>query len=256
MLDSERKMRERDTYDHKQNMDRPSYGSFFDPELYRHMFAREFDQDMESWARTYITNKKVLVVGAGAAEIKLALNYTEDISSINISELAVESLKRQFPQVHHMLGDAEALKLDETYDVLMCRSILHHLHPIRDVLRRFHDVLVPNGILFVSAEPGLLNPFAAFARRFSPTQSHTPGERPFVFSQFRKLVEGDFKTEKENHYFLVSMLAAAGARRMPALLPVFRVGLDASIAVERFLRRVPGISDLYWIMAGVYRRRS
>lgn len=110
--------------------------------------------------------------------------------------------------------------------------------------------------MLVAMEPGLYNPFAAFGRRFTPSQSHTPGERPLVFSRFRRLAQRHFEVVYENHHFLWSMLLPILARRAPALEPALGAMLGPSLSVERVLRRLPRAADLYWVMTGVYRLRS
>jgi SAM-dependent methyltransferase len=157
--------------------------------------------------------------------------------------------------VHSFVGAAERLDLDERYDVVLCRSILHHLHPIEDVLSSIRRVLTAGGHLVIVAEPGLLNPFAAAARRFAPSQQHTPGEKAFVFSRLRKQLTRDYVVEVEHYHFIASMLWPYAVKKLPALRPLANALLQPSLQLEALLRMAPGVADLCWVMAGAYRAR-
>lgn len=254
MDDQTRKEVERATYNRTLNRERPSFGSFWSPVLYKAMMAAEFEPELERLAQQYLSGRKVLILGAGAGEVEVAQRHTDRIWALNLSENAVEALQRSHPSVHSFVADAEGLDtLEERFDVVYCKSILHHLHPIDAVLASIARRLLPNGVLFVAMEPGLYNPFAALARRFAPSQSHTPGERPFVFSQFHRLASEHFEVLYENHHFLWSLLLPALAKRAPVLEPVLDAVLKPSLAVERGLRKLPLAANLYWVMTGVYR---
>jgi SAM-dependent methyltransferase len=255
MLDQERKQLERDIYNRQANMERPAFGSYWDADLYKQLHAFAYDREVEELGSRYLTGRKVLALGAGKDEARFALRFSSDVHALNISERAVEELKRKVPQARSFVGDAEHLDLVERYDVVLCRSILHHLHPIDDVLSSIRRVLTPGGHLVIMAEPGLLNPFAAAARRFAPSQQHTPGEKAFVFSQLRKQLTRDYEVEREHYHFIVSMLWPFAVKKLPALRPLANALLQPSLQLEALLRMAPGVADLCWVMAGAYRAR-
>lgn len=253
----ERKALERAIYNRTLGTERPTYGSFWDKELYAAMLDAEMVRDIERLSEQYLRGRKVLILGAGRGEVQHVLRYTKDVWALNIAEQAVAEIAAAFPEVHSVVGDAEhPQSLGERFDVVYCKSILHHLHPIDRVLANLAEVLNPGGVLFVASEPGLYNPFAAFGRRFTPSASHTPGERPFVFSRFRKTAAERFEALYQNQYFLLSMLLPLLAKRAPWSKPVCKGLLSPSVRVESLLRRLPGAPDLYWMMLGVYRVRS
>ena len=256
MRDEERKRHERDIYDRRVNMERPQYHTYWDQALYQAMHAHEYDDEFERLGERYLSGRKVLILGAGRGDVELGLRFTENVHALNISARVVEELRRLFPDVHSVQGDAERLMVDERYDVVLCRAILHHLHPIENVIERIHGVLRPGGILFVVAEPGLLNPFAAFARRFAPSQQHTPGEKPFVFSKLNRILARHFEPEHVNYHFVLSMLLPYAARKLPMLRRLGAAMLRPTLQLEALLRRVPPARDLYWVITGVYRARE
>lgn len=252
----ERKALERATYNRTVETDRPAYGSFWDGELYAAMLGAEMGRDLARLSEQHLRGRKVLILGAGRGEVRHVLGYTDQVWAQNLAEHAVLEIAAAFPDVHAVVGDAEhPQSLGQRFDVVYCKSILHHLHPIDRVLENLAEVLHPGGVLFVASEPSLYNPFAAFGRRFMPSSSHTPGERPFVFSQFRKAAAQRFEVLYDNQYFLLSMLLPLLAKRAPWSKPLCAALLAPSVGIERVLRRVPGAPDLYWMMQGVYRVR-
>lgn len=256
MLDQERKRLEREIYNREANMERPQYHSYWDAELYGRLHAFEFDENVDELGRRYLSGRKVLVVGAGRNEVRFALRFSDQVHALNISERIVAELQALFPQVHSFVGDAEQLvDVTERYDVVLCKSILHHLHPIDMVLASIRQLLTRGGHLFIVAEPGLLNPFAAAARYFIPSQQHTPGERPFVFSQFSKVLSANYVAENERYFFILAMLWPYAAQKLPAFKPLANTLLGWTLRAERQLFRLPRMYELAWVTTGVYRAR-
>lgn len=266
-MDSEtRKEQERAIYNRAQGADRPKYFDFFNRDLYGRLMAYELEPDLQRLGERYLKGRRALILGAGKAEIDLLQRYTDQIWALNISERAASALARQYPGVRSFVGDAEQLDQlsevpegDGRFDVIYCKSILHHLHPLDEVIAAIARRLAPGGLLFVAMEPGLYNPFAAFGRKFTPSQDHTPGERPLVFARFRELVQRHFEIEYEQQFFLWSMLVPMLGKHVtklaPALTPLLHRAMDASLRAERALRGVRPATELYWMMAGVYRVR-
>jgi SAM-dependent methyltransferase len=254
MEDQTRKEIERSTYERTRNRQRPTYGSLWNRGLYQALMGLELEPELQQICAVHLSGQKVLILGAGPGEVETVRRYTDRIVAINIAEKAVRDVQQRFPEVRAFVADAEKLDaLDETFDTVYCKSILHHLHPLDEVLASIARRLRPDGVLLVAMEPGLLNPFAALGRTLTPTQSHTPGEKPFVFSRFSKQARAHFQVVYERQHFVWSMLLPLVAKRLPALEPALRTGIDVSVALEAQLRRVPPLRDLFWVMTGVYR---
>jgi len=118
MLDQERKQLERDIYNRQANMERPLFGSYWDADLYKRLHAFAYDREVEELGARYMTNRKVLALGAGLSEAKFALRFSSDVHPLNISERAVDELKRRVPEANSFVGDAEHLDLDQRRDWL------------------------------------------------------------------------------------------------------------------------------------------
>jgi SAM-dependent methyltransferase len=256
MDDATRKAHERRIYNLEENLDRPAYDDYWDRELYRRMLAYELDRDLDALARRFLADRRVLVLGAGLHDVALVRRYTEAVAAVNISEREVEEIAASFPEVDAFVGDAESLAPAEPYDAVYCHSVLHHLHPLEAVVDSIHGALVEGGTLLVGAEPGLLNPFAAAARALIPSQSHTPGERPFVYGAFHRALRPRFEIAEVSYYFLTSMVWPYLARRLPAARGLWSGLMSANLAVERGLRHLRLFNGLYWMIAGAYRRRD
>lgn len=254
--DAERKQLERRIYNRQENLERPAYGDYWDPELYRRMFGYELEPDVDRLGRRYLTGKEILVLGAGVSDVTNALRYSDQVTAINISEREIERLRGTFPRVEARVEDAEELGADRRYQAIYCHSILHHLHPFEEIVERLHAALRPAGVLFVASEPGLLNPLAAAARAWTPSREHTPGERPFIFSSYHAILKRHFEIVAARRYLLTSMLWPYLARRLPRSRGLWRGLLAANMRLERGLRAARLFDAFFWIVAGVYRRRE
>jgi SAM-dependent methyltransferase len=254
MQEQTRKDIERSTYERTRNRERPTYGSLWNRGLYQALMGLELEPELQQLCAAHLSGQKVLILGAGPGEVELVRRYTDRIVAINIAEKAVRDVEQRFPEVRAFVADAEKLEtIDEVFDAVYCKSILHHLHPLDRVLGSIAQRLRPGGVLLVAMEPGLLNPFAALGRTLTPTQSHTPGEMPFVFSRFSRAARAHFQVVYERQHFVWSMLLPLLAKRVPALEPALRTGIGVSVALERQMRRLPLLRDLFWVMTGVYR---
>jgi SAM-dependent methyltransferase len=251
-----RKQHEREIYDLVANLDRPAYNSYWDAELYARMFAYEFSRDLDRLGRVYLSSRNVLVIGATVANILAVGQFTDRITAINISEREIAPIREKYPKIETIIGDVESLEIDQRFDAIYCKSVLHHLHPIDQVIGRLQYCLGPGGILFIACEPGLLNPLAAAARAWMPSQSHTPGERPFVFSAFDRLLRARFASVEVKYYFLCSMIWPFLARRLPSARPLWRALLSANLLAEQGLRKLRIFNNLFWIMTGVYKSKQ
>ena len=256
MDDATRKQHERRIYDRKENLDRPPFHSFWDQELYRRMFAYQHDCDLDRLGRRHLPGARVLVLGASPGDVSFVNRYTDRIVALNISRREIERIRQAFPDIEAVVADAEESLGDQRFDAVYCHSILHHLHPLASVLDRLHQALVPGGLLFVGAEPGLLNPPAALARKLAPSQSHTPGERPFIFSRFHRDMSRRFEMLETRYYFLTSMVWPFLARKQPWSRKLCGSLMTANLAVERALKAARIFDNLFWILVGAYRRRS
>ena len=251
---NQRKAFEKDIYDQKINQERPSYSSYWDQELFRLMYAYEFDGDLQR-INDRVHGKKTLVLGASLKDVEKVNEWTDDITALNISQLEIDTIKVTFPTIKSIVADAESLgDYGEKFEVIYCHSILHHLHPFAKVIETLSHLLSPGGFLFISCEPGLWNPFAVMARRFAPSSEHTPGEKPFVFSDYNRKLQKYFHVRFCNYYFVFSMLIPFLAKRAAFFKPPLKAMLPLILWLENMIRRMGFFNNFYWITMGLYQR--
>lgn len=254
-----RKELEAKIYDHEYapSAGRPKFGSYFDQDLYYQMEHFEYLPTLHRWMKQYLSGKKVLIIGASRKDVELVLEYTKKVWAIDISKRMVKEINDKYPTVTAWVHDAEKLeRIKQKFDVVFCKSILHHLHPFNRVVAGISKVLKPGGVLFVASEPGLYHPLAAIGRKFFPSLDHTPGERAFNFREYDRAINRWFVTQKQDYFVLFSLGLVVAPTRMRALKGICQQLLIPTLKLEGWLRQVPGLRHLYWMIAGVYRLRN
>lgn len=168
----------------------------------------------------------------------------ERVVGIDISEKGIAEARQKYghcAEFHTM--DAHAMSFpDETFDLVVGRSILHHLD-WEVSLNEIHRVLKPNGkALFM--EPLGDNPGAKLIRRMTPN-SRTVDEKPLSKRQI------EFANEifgKESHLFYNLVSVPAGM--MSSLL--FQSSNNILMGVAGGLdRKLSRLSIRYWMRAVV-----
>ncbi len=98
---------------------------------------------------------KVLDLGCGAASIWYELKNIKDIDlmGVDISPKMIKEAKKLYPKDKFLVADSEKLPFkDESFDVIVCSSVLHHLPKPDKALKEMRRVLKPYGKL-IGREP-------------------------------------------------------------------------------------------------------
>ena len=134
----------------------------------------------------YLKNKDCLVLGCGSGkDIKDFEGLANKIVGVDISTHQILKASIKFKKHDFIVCDAENITFrDGSYDVVFCKSILHHLPNITEAIVEINRVLRQNDILFLAYEPCLLNLIAAIGRKFFPSNIHTPSENLLYHSNF------------------------------------------------------------------------
>jgi tRNA (cmo5U34)-methyltransferase len=116
---------------------------------------------------------KVLDYGCGTGLVSILLaQHVGSITAADSSEGMLEVLRRKLDQaglkrIHAMRLDLErASPPDDRYDLVVAVMVLHHIADTEGLLRKFHALLNPGGILCLAdldAEPGLFHDAEAAA---------------------------------------------------------------------------------------------
>ena len=154
----------------------------------------------------------------------------------------------------YLLADGCELPLkDAAVETIVSASALHHL-PVEQTLIEWSRVLQHGGRL-VLLEPNALNPLAAIGRLFFATETHTPGERPFVPGRLKSLLESFGWTVV--HWETQILFAFAVSRAFRVLRLPDRLARSLAPLIdhaERVFLHFPGASRLGWVIFCVARK--
>lgn len=101
--------------------------------------------------RRYIAGGKLLDIGGGNGVFVDAIaqaNAPFEISIVDLNRDAIAKLRREYPTVHAIYGDA--LKHTATYDVVTLWDTIEHLPDVNRVASHLFNLLKPGGFLILS----------------------------------------------------------------------------------------------------------
>jgi SAM-dependent methyltransferase len=158
-----------------------------------------------------ISKCSCLVLGAGP-ETNAICEFGDEVVGVNISFDELRRLKGSGACL--ILCDAQKLPLKASYfDVIICRSTLHHLSNLNAALAEMNRVLMKDSRIFLH-EPGILNFIAFLGRRFFPTDIHCSSEKPFSPIILRRTLSKRFRILSEVDFFLIVHAFPILGRRM------------------------------------------
>lgn len=197
------------------------------------------------------SNTSLLDVGCGFGGTSQRLaKQGFSVTGIDISDNQVitanKSAKELGFDIKYIIGDVEnSCFIDNSFDVISCSSILHHLPDLDNDLTQFKAILKNGGSIIVT-EPCLLNPFAFIRRKFFPTSVHTPDEHPFIPGPFIKKFKQRFSHVEYKYFYILSLAAPILEKIFGKKTGLFFLKLLAPI--DRVLTRIPVIREFSWIV--------
>jgi ubiquinone/menaquinone biosynthesis C-methylase UbiE len=244
---------EKEIYNHKKGIGKVEWGSWWDNELYAYLESFRLKK-IRQWYNMYLKNKDCLVLGCGSGEdIEDFEGLANKIVGIDISKRQILKASIKFKKHDFIVCDAENLPFrDGSYDVIFCKSILHHLPNITKAITETNRVLRQSGILFIAYEPCLLNLIATIGRKFFPSNIHTPSEKPFIPFKLRKLLKnGGFIEKQVDYFYLFSHIFPITIIRKSFGLKFLKFVIRITMSLERSLKDSP-FKNFYWIITGIY----
>lgn len=245
-----RKLREKEVYDRLKGRGETDYYAW-DRNLMSELYGERVGFQKKALSR-YVRGKRVLILGCGrGGVVKTLKSYAKEIIGIDISKRMIGLARESYPDVRFIIADAEDLPFpDKVFDVVYCSAILHHLD-IQAALKEIRRVLIPGGYLYIAAEPGLLNPVAWIRRTFFPSNIHTPDEKPFIPSVFRKtLYREGFKELVYYPSFIISPIIPVLGKRFPKIQ--WRPLLHFMCSLDRLFLKTQ-LREFSWLITGIYR---
>ena len=99
---------------------------------------------------------KILDIGCGTGKMLRQIREDEDqiqgyeLYGLDIDERLIEYAKKQDPQTMYEVGDSNNLPYEsESFDLVMCHSLLHHLEDPRKTINEILRVVKPDGGIFI-----------------------------------------------------------------------------------------------------------
>lgn len=95
---------------------------------------------------------KVLDIGCGFGYgSKMLFDSNRDVTSMDVSDKAIEYAKKKYPGPKYICADASVLPFpDSTFDSVTTFDVIEHLKVPEDLLPEIYRVLKPGGTMFIS----------------------------------------------------------------------------------------------------------
>lgn len=247
MSDDSIKQRDREIFERQTKPD-PYHGS---------SMAKKMYEIPQSWMAQWITSHpnhrgglQCLDIGCGSgANSEWLGNFGKLIVGLDHTERRIENARARLSDREKFIflvadGEMPPVK-DRFMDIVFCAAILHHLPNYRAALASYIQCLNETGLV-ISSEPCAYNPFAVIRRKFFPSETHTPDERPFppkeIIKEFRKAY--DIVAYKRFWLFSVNAPLVERAFGLKAAKVYYRI----SSVLDRILLKIPVIKEFCWII--------
>ncbi|MFL5244656.1 MAG: class I SAM-dependent methyltransferase [Gemmataceae bacterium] len=122
---------------------------------YQIMDQKLVDIVAQSLARLQVKNPRILDLGCGPGSLVNHLRQVPgaQLTGVDLVPEMIRAAQERYPDVNFLVDDAESLSFpDESFDLVLCSGMLHHLPTLDMAMHEILRVLKPNG-LFVAREP-------------------------------------------------------------------------------------------------------
>jgi ubiquinone/menaquinone biosynthesis C-methylase UbiE/glycosyltransferase involved in cell wall biosynthesis len=104
---------------------------------------RYYYQYLESLCRSYIPDgARVMEIGCGVGDLLASVRPSFGVG-VDLSGRMVEHARSNYPHLHFVQGDGEALPFQEAFDYVIVSDLLGHISDIQEFLYRLRGVCAP-----------------------------------------------------------------------------------------------------------------
>ena len=107
---------------------------------------------------------RVLEIGCGLGDQLAALKPRRGVG-IDLSEAMVKEASKRHPELEFLVGDGEALALDETFDVILLVDLVGHVLDVEATLRQLRRCCTPTTRVVIAYYNFLWEPFLRLLER-------------------------------------------------------------------------------------------
>lgn len=169
---------------------------------------------------------RVLEIGSGLGDLLAALKPSRGVG-LDISDNMVAEAARRHPCLEFRVGDAEALDLRETFDVIIVADVLGYFVDVEEALGRLHECCMPETRIIIAYYNYLWEPILRLGERLG-LKMPQPEQSWLSSDDIANLLNlADFEVVKRERRLL-----------LPIRIPVL------SSLVNRWLAYVPVLNKL------------
>ncbi|MCD4834018.1 MAG: glycosyltransferase [Bacteroidales bacterium] len=170
-------------------------------------------------------DQSVLEVGCGTGELIGKIKGKEKIG-IDFSELMIENAKKQFPDVEFYTMEAENLKFDRKFDVIILSNIIGYLNDVHKVFGELYELSDSSTKIIITYYNFLWEPFIKFAE-FLRIKKKTPIQSWLSHYDIENLLNlSGFEVFRRNKRMLIPInipIISFLFNRFIGVLPIFNL---------------------------------
>lgn len=109
-----------------------------------------YHQTIEQLCQAHIpAGSSVLDVGCGTGDLLACVKPSFGVG-IDLSYRMIEQARRKYPDLHFLVGDAEALPLNMKFEYIIISDVIGHWYDIQVTLEKFHHHLLPEAKIIIT----------------------------------------------------------------------------------------------------------
>jgi 2-polyprenyl-3-methyl-5-hydroxy-6-metoxy-1,4-benzoquinol methylase len=135
-------------------------------------------------------NISVLDVGCGTGDyVEIFKNYKVNYTGLDLSNYAINKLKRKYPSSNFICEDVFKVKLVKKFDIVFLSEVLEHITDEVKLLKKINNFLVGDGMLILSV------PYDPKLYSYADEQAHHKRRYTKIYLKF-VLEKSGFKCDK------------------------------------------------------------